>query len=566
MNQPGSDGCVATEPNAPCYLKPVCNDLRDVSRRFIALAFCRADILLELNKERKIVFAEIGRKGLFGESAGLIGVEFLDLVVDSDRKLAADFLRVCRRHGRIDDAMMRIKTAKGEILSVVLGGYRVPDLEGHFFLALKIDPPRLSKMETRYLQRDEATGVLEKKDFAKVASARIGEYRRAGGEAKMTLLRVEELAGEDNGLEGDAKERVLGAIGGVLKAHSLGGDTAGRVDEAHYGFVHDAATNTDAVRAQVEDAARQAHPDKRTISARTTAMDMDGADVSEKQMAKALIYTLQEYCANKGEMGDTGLSGMLSKMTSQTMKSINVFKKICQTRNFDLVFMPICSLADGTVHHFELLSRFEYGEKGAISPFRMITLAEEVDEINNFDFIVVQKAIETISAFSKDGPIPKSAVNVSGNSIANPLYLEKLHRYLAEKPNASGQIMFEITESARIDDLEAVNGSIQELRALGFEVCLDDFGAGAASFDYLNALEVDVVKFDGPVVKRSFTSARGKGLISSLAAMCRSLGVETVAEMVESEQEARFLHQCGVEFGQGYHYGKPNRNPKIFLS
>ncbi len=540
-------------------------DLRDISRRFIALAFCRADILLELDGEGRIVFAETSKKDLFGGAEGFVGRSFLDLVVEGDRRLASDILGACVSHGRMDDVAMRIRGANGRVLNVALGGYRVPDLDGHFFLALKINPPSLRGQTTRGLIRDEATGVLEKKDFATVAAARVGAFRRAGGEAKMTLLRVDGLEGDDTGLGADEKAKLLSTIGNVINEHSLGGDTAGRVDESHYGFVHQAGEDIDAVRTQIEDATREVHPEGLSLSTRTTTMDMDDENISEGQMAKALIYTLQEYCDKKGDMDDTDLSGMLSKMTAQTMKSISVFKKICRTGNFDLVFMPICSLDDGTVHHFELLSRFEYGEGGDISPYRMITLAEDIDMIGAFDLAVAGKAIKITTAFSRERPMPKSAVNVSGNSIADPAYLERLHRLLADHPKASELIMFEITESAHIEDLETVNASIQKLRAMGFEVCLDDFGAGSASFDYLNALEIDVVKFDGPVVKRAFSSPRGKGLISSLATMCRSLGVETVAEMVETQDEADFLHQCGVQYGQGYLYGKPNRDPMVFL-
>ena len=105
---------------------------------------------------------------------------------------------------------------------------------------------------------------------------------------------------------------------------------------------------------------------------------------------------------------------------------------------------------------------------------------------------------------------------------------------------------------------------IQEIRSRGFQFCLDDFGAGAASFDYLNALDIDVVKFDGPVVRRACASDKGRDMLSSMAKMCSGNGVHTVAEMVEDEEAANKLFYCGIDYGQGWHFGKPNTDPFAF--
>jgi EAL domain-containing protein (putative c-di-GMP-specific phosphodiesterase class I) len=112
--------------------------------------------------------------------------------------------------------------------------------------------------------------------------------------------------------------------------------------------------------------------------------------------------------------------------------------------------------------------------------------------------------------------------------------------------------------------LEGVNRSIQLFRQKGFKVALDDFGAGAAGFDYLNTLEVDAVKFDGPVVKRAFATEKGKAFLASMAALCNQTGIETVAEMVETEELAKFLAGIGVHLGQGYYFAKPTQNLDTF--
>jgi len=173
--------------------------------------------------------------------------------------------------------------------------------------------------------------------------------------------------------------------------------------------------------------------------------------------------------------------------------------------------------------------------------------------------VVAQHALETIDAVLENGPCIPVAINVSGHSISDPEFCAKLLSLLTTHIGVEEHISLEITESAEINDLEAVNNAIQKFRHIGSKVALDDFGAGAASFDYLNSFDVDTVKFDGPVVKRA-----GKTFLASMATLCHEIGVEIIAEMVEDQALADFLKQCGIELGQGWHFGKPMSTEDAF--
>jgi EAL domain-containing protein (putative c-di-GMP-specific phosphodiesterase class I) len=162
------------------------------------------------------------------------------------------------------------------------------------------------------------------------------------------------------------------------------------------------------------------------------------------------------------------------------------------------------------------------------------------------------------------GLMPAVAVNLSGQSLSNPQFVDGLVRLLKKSGMPPRKLMFELTESVKIEHLPEVNAVIQDLRRLGYRFCLDDFGSGAASFDYLNGLDVDIVKFDGPVVKRACSSQKGSDLLSSMAKMCASMGIRTTAEMVEDKRTAGRVYQCGVDYGQGYYFGKPDFNPFVY--
>jgi len=121
-----------------------------------------------------------------------------------------------------------------------------------------------------------------------------------------------------------------------------------------------------------------------------------------------------------------------------------------------------------------------------------------------------------------------------------------------------GQLMFEVTESSKITDLPAVNAFLQRLRRAGHKVCLDDFGSGAAAFQYLRALQVDVVKIDGGYVKNACATPEGKRFLMAMAGLLRELGITTIAEMVEDEKHLEVIKDCGFRFGQGYLFGRPS--------
>ena len=125
-------------------------------------------------------------------------------------------------------------------------------------------------------------------------------------------------------------------------------------------------------------------------------------------------------------------------------------------------------------------------------------------------------------------------------------------------------LLFEVTESAKIGNLLEVNRVIQELRRAGHSVCLDDFGAGEAAFQYLGALEVDIVKLDGAYIHKALISRRGKAVLKAMASMCGELGITAVAEMIETKEHLDLVRDCGIGFGQGYYLGQPNTNLSAF--
>lgn len=529
--------------------------------RFVKLAFCRADVLFELDARQMVAFAAGATPVLLGADPDVLqGRPFASLLSERERVRVGGLLTGLPAPGRLDDTIVYVEGAGKQALRTTMAGYRTEHGDGGYFLALKVEraaaPPKAPLPEEDKLH--------EKGAFGQVAAARITELQDSGGHAQVTLLKVDNLEKLLQTLGASAKRELMNAVVSLLNHLSLGGDSAGRIDGERFSVVHAETVDVDRMTAAIDAATKRFDP-VGIVKCHGTTLDVDGAGLDQEQVAKALIHTMQEFCTSGAKGVRRNLSQVIAVMMADTVKAVSLIRQVTRQCDLDLHFMPICDLQLGKVHHFELLTRFRH-PSCAGSPFKLITLAEEVDIIHDLDIAIVKKAIEMLKRFESREPLPPAAVNLSGRTLGNPAAVEALLGMLRSSGLRPDKLMFEITESAKVENLWQINKVMQEFRRRGFRFALDDFGAGAAGFDYLNALDADYVKFDGPVVRRACASSKGNELLSTMAKMCSQSKIYTVAEMVEDKGMANQVYYCGIDFGQGYHFGKPNADPYAFVA
>ena len=153
-----------------------------VMQRFVALAFCRADLLFELDHSHKIVFSAGTTKEFLGKGPGEIsGQSFFDLIDEQDQKMMSDLLSSSHSDGRLDDISIRIPVNGGKSMEATLSGYRFPDLNNHLLIAVKIAPRKKTIPRRRDSDREEDSGILTNENFAEVAAERIRSVQKSGG-------------------------------------------------------------------------------------------------------------------------------------------------------------------------------------------------------------------------------------------------------------------------------------------------------------------------------------------------------------------------------------------------
>jgi len=280
-------------------------------------------------------------------------------------------------------------------------------------------------------------------------------------------------------------------------------------------------------------------------------------DLTGEGVAQALVYTIQKVARDDGGDISKMLSANLNDQLNEAAGKIAQVKAVIEAGQFDVAFQAIVSLANRKAHHFEALIRLTDSSL-KMTTFEFVCFAEEVGLIQELDLAMCQKVINRVTSAAERGSVVPIALNISGHSIGSDAFVEDLRALLAENPEVHGLLLFEITETARINDLHKANEAIRSLRADGFHVCLDDFGSGEAAFEYLRELEVDFVKIDGKYVVDVEKSSKDKAFLIAMSGLCRDLGIATIAEFVETEDTLAFLKECGVAYGQGYLFHKPD--------
>ncbi|MBT3305893.1 MAG: EAL domain-containing protein [Alphaproteobacteria bacterium] len=530
--------------------------LRSDRDRFVAMSFCWADILIELDENEKVVFAVGPTAPLVGKSSDkLIGASLDSFVDPEDLSLIQGLLAIPRKSGRIEDATVRLIGGPDGSKPQLFVGYQLEDLGGHYFLAFR-GSPSAGKNRRKETARDSETGLQNPTDFAEslkdaVVNGEIGE------DEQLTLISLPGYEGMRERMDAESEQKLLDTLGTYLKANSSGGDMAARIGDGRYGLVHDKSVDVDAVEEQITQFSKEADPTGEGLEVQAASLDVDQGDVDPEDIASGLAYSLRMFQSEAEGKIDLGqLEANFSNLVSETADRVRDFRKLVASGDFDVAFHPILNAVTGENHHYEALVRFKKDGSG-VSPYETITFAEEAGLIPEFDLAMATKVVGLLAN------IPdrfQAAVNISGFSVSNEAYVAGLKELLSKNQWASDRVLFEITESARMADLEAANEFIQILRKDGYEVCLDDFGAGAASFQYLATLDVDVVKFDGSVIKDAQRVPKGKAFLKALTRFCRELGVETIGEMVDSPEGLEFVRECGVQFVQGFLFGEPNTN------
>ena len=240
-------------------------------------------------------------------------------------------------------------------------------------------------------------------------------------------------------------------------------------------------------------------------------------------------------------------------------------RRALQREEFEIFYQPIVSTESRQVRGFEALVRWDHPEQGLLSPVRFMQVAEDTGLVIPIDQWVLRESCTRLREWQNEfpmNPLLSISVNLSGKQFAHPDLCEKVRRILDETGVIPLSIKLEITESSLVENPDAAAQILRQLKELGVRISLDDFGTGYSSLSYLHRFPIDVLKIDRSFVNRMSVSKNSE-IVRTIITLAINLGMEVIAEGVETEEQVAQLASMRCDYVQGYLFSQPMRSDAV---
>jgi diguanylate cyclase (GGDEF)-like protein len=381
--------------------------------------------------------------------------------------------------------------------------------------------------------------------------------KQAGTQGAFFIVSVNNLAMIMNAYGHDGAEKVMHQLCDVLRGEVEKGDLIERVGRDQIGVIIHAcdkpgmATYAKQFHRLIQDYGTTSAVGALHVTCSIGSVDFpNSSEEATDALDKAYIALNSTYGISYRTFEETRDEGVLCR---QQMGLANYLRRAIQENRLRLAYQPVVESSTGHISHYEALLRI-IDEEGKISSAgALIPVAERMGLIDMIDHIVFDMVMKELMA----SPGVALALNVSNITTDNPHWLEHATSTLKKHPDIASRTIIEITETAAQRDLRRTAYFVASLQAQGCQVALDDFGSGYTSFRQLKALSVDMVKIDGAFVKDLVDNADNRFFVKTLLDFTRGFGLAAVAEYVEKGETAKLLMELGVQYMQGYYFGKP---------
>ena len=233
-------------------------------------------------------------------------------------------------------------------------------------------------------------------------------------------------------------------------------------------------------------------------------------------------------------------------------------RRAVERKEFELVYQPQLCLRTGTVIGVEALLRWMSPTRGLLTPYHFIAGLEEFRLINEVGEWVLQTACEQIRKWQAMHFAPmRIAVNVSAQQFEDPMLVDKIQSALKETKLSPELLELELTESCLMSDPAQASALLREIRDLGVRIAIDDFGTGYSSLTYLHEFPLSALKIDKNFVQSVESNDRGGPISKMIIGLGQNLGLEVIAEGVETEAQLQYMREHGCDVAQGYLYARP---------
>jgi diguanylate cyclase (GGDEF)-like protein len=408
---------------------------------------------------------------------------------------------------------------------------------------------------------DSLTGEMTRARLLGELAGAIADAEAKRASVGFLIVGIDDLAHVNRSYGFDIADEAIKAVAGRLRSRMRGADLFGRFSDNKFGFVLYECEPDDlpVAAARYVNAVRE-EPFETSAGPVVISVTAGGvvAPRHARNVGEAIRHALEALDLAK-EAGRGAFRAYAPSLESEAARRENlrltdVIVAALNDRRVELAFQPVVHAKSRAIAFRECLVRLREPNGNEIDAFSIVSVAEKLDLVRLIDHRVLELAIAELKSL----PDLRLSLNVSASTVHDPLWLSAL----AAMPSGIGsRLIVEITESAAIRDVEATRRFVARVKSYGCRVAIDDFGAGYTSFRNLRRLGVDMVKIDGSFVANLEHAPDDRLFVRALLELARELGLETVAEWVQSESAAATLTGWGCDYFQGALTGLAEMKP-----
>jgi diguanylate cyclase (GGDEF)-like protein/PAS domain S-box-containing protein len=427
---------------------------------------------------------------------------------------------------------------------------------------------RLKRALSYQASHDALTGLINRRELDNRLHAAVLSAQRGEGSYALLYIDLDQFKVVNDTCGHQAGDRLLRDVTGLLQARVRASDTIARLGGDEFGVLLEGCTVEQSTR--IAEGVRQAIRDYRFIWGTTTLSV--GASVGVVQItaetesvanvmsaADIACYAAKDEGRNRVHLYE---SDGISHPRHREMHWVARVTRAVEENRLELFFQPIRPIARaGATAFHELTVRLRDDDGRLVAPGEFIPAAERYNVMSVIDRWVVQRAIERLKEWDER---PLLAVNLSGTSLNEQSFIDFVLQQVGDATLAQA-LCFEITETAAVTNLSNATFVMRELKARGCKFALDDFGTGLSSFMYLKTLPVDYLKIDGQFISHVADDPVDRSMVEAICKVGKALGIETVAECVESQAVLDELRRIGIDYAQGYFLARPEPIERLSL-
>ena len=508
----------------------------------------------------------------------MVGRSIFDTLVPLD-SFGSPFERIISEDGTSAAEGSAAGGGRGPVELVHRGGHRIM-ADGLLFdigygtqrsVAGFIEPPAVGRIDEAEVSDTEGlgprTGVADRTQFERWLTLAAARGQGKPGTVAVVLLDLDRFKAINNSMGHDAGDRVLTSVAERLQRAAGQGELIARF-------------GGDEFLALFENPDGNAHADasafvERARSALTQPLEIDGTEVFldasvgvavntfgfvDAPMllsnAEAAMYQAKRRGGSNMEtFGESMRVELLDRMTTE-----HSLHRALERSELMLHYQPVVEIDGETTVGVEALIRWQHPDQGLVSPYRFIPVAEESGLIIPIGAWVLEQACHQLRDWNlqgREGPQGSVEVNLSARQIDDPRIVETVERILSRTGLPPEYLTLEITESALMEDAASALEVLRALKEIGVLLAIDDFGTGYSSLSYLQRFPLDILKVDRLFVEALGVNAEGEEIVSAVINLAHALGLQVVAEGVETLEQLQILRSLECDLAQGFLFSRP---------